>query len=331
MKMKLLLACVLVWGSVTVEAGYTLRKGKVINTELAPTLPLQDHYQLGMTAIKSKNWREAAKQMNIVSYHAPSSSTMSDAFFYLGVAEVFLDEMDAANEAFTTYLKTSNPTYFKEAIEYKFYIADQLAQGKRRRIYGMKRLPKWASGHSLAIKIYDEVIASLPSHDLAARAFHSKGCLQLDLKEFNDSVDTFQMLIKRFPRHELTPDSYVAISKVYVKQSAYEFQNPDILEFAKINLTRFQRAFPREERIAEVETDLLKIKETYANGLYEIGQFYERIHKPSAAVLYYRKTIQQFPETQMAQQANVRLQKLTPGVPSQVQPVDKQEEMTCPT
>ena len=312
MKMKILLTVLLVLGSATLQAGYTVRNGKIIQSQLAPTMPLQDHYQQGLEAINSENWPEAAKQLRIVTYHAPDSSKMADAHFFLGVAECSLDEFDAANDALSAYLKSTNPTYFKEAIEHKFYIADQLAAGKKHRLYGVRRLPKWAGGHEMAAKIYDEVIASLPSHDLAARAFYSKGLLLWKLKDYNASVETFHMLIKRFPKHELTPDSYAAISNVYVDQSGYEFQNPDILEFAKINLNRFQYAFPREERIAELEKDLLKIKETYANGLYETGQFYERIYEPRAAIIYYRKTIQQFPETQMAQRAQHRLQILQP-------------------
>jgi outer membrane protein assembly factor BamD (BamD/ComL family) len=145
---------------------------------------------------------------------------------------------------------------------------------------------------------------------LAAKALYSKGSLQWDEKQYRQSVDSFQMLIKRFPKHELAPESYVAISKIFVEQSGTEFQNPDILAFAQINLRKFKSDFPREERLGEVENDLLSIKEYFAKNLYDTGQFYERTDKPRAAAIYYQNAIQQFPETQIAQKCQSRLEKL---------------------
>lgn len=295
----------------TAEAAYVLKGYKLVDADEVATLPAQDHFNLGKKAIDAGDWPEAVRQYRMVTSSFPNSSFAAESYFYLGVAYYNLREFDFANDAFSGYLHAkSNPRFFQEAVEYKCSIADQLAGGARRRIWGTKKLPKWASGSTLALKIYDEVIAALPSHDIAARALYSKGTLNWQLKHYRDSVEAFQMVIKRFPKNELAPESYVAISKVYREQSQYEFQNPDVLAFAQINLRRFKQDFPREERIAEVESDLLAIKEIYAKGLYDTGQFYERIHQPKASVIYYHNAIDQFPETQVAELCRQRLVKL---------------------
>lgn len=295
----------------SLEAAFTLKDGKVVDAEAAPTMPVQDHFNAGAQAMQNDNWAEAARQFRIVSFNFPKSEFYSDALFYQGVAEFYLDELDASNEALTAYLKSkNNPKFFQEAIEYKFHIAEKYNLGYKRRFFGTKKLPKWASGKAHAVQIYDEVIAALPCHDLAAKALYSKGCLQWSEKQYRQGVDAFQMLIKRFPKHELAPESYVAISKIFVEQSSTEFQNPDVLAFAQINLRKFKNDFPREERVAEVESDLLNIKEYFAKGLYDTGQFYERTGKPRAAVIYYQNAIQQFPETEIAKQCLDRLETL---------------------
>ena len=166
-----------------VEAGYTIKNGKIVDAAYSATLPAQDHYNLGLAEIDKQNWMEAAKQFRIVTTSYPNSTYASDAYFYLGVAEYELEEMDFANQALTTYLKTkNNPKYFHEAIEYKFGIAEKLNEGYKKRFFGTKKMPKWASGKSLAIEIYDEVVASLPCHDLAAKALYSKGALLPGIK-----------------------------------------------------------------------------------------------------------------------------------------------------
>ncbi len=174
-------------------------------------------------------------------------------------------------------------------------------------------MPKWASGRTLALKIYDEVIASLASHDLAAQAIYAKGKLHWQLQLYRPAIEDYQLLIKRFPKHELVPDAYVAISNIYLELSEFELQNPDILTFSEMNLKKFKHAFPREERIAEVEQDLESIQEIYANGLYETGRFYERTSNPEAAVIYYQNAIKQFPETHIAECAKQRIKKLNPN------------------
>ena len=93
-----------------------------------------------------------------------------------------------------------------------------------------------------------------------------------------------------------------------MEQSATEFQNPDVLEFAQINLRRFKHDFPKEPRISQVEEDVLAIKEIYAKGLYDTGLFYERVGKPHASRIYYQNAIKQFPETHIAQLSQKRLE-----------------------
>ncbi len=299
------------------EGAFKLRNGKLIDADVVATLPVQEHFNRGIEAINQENWKEAARQFKVITLTFPDTPYGADSYYYLGVAEYNLDEFDFANEAFTAYLKAkNNPKFFQEAIEYKFAIADRLGAGSKKRFLGTKKLPKWASGTSLALEIYDEVITALPCHDLAARALYSKGSLLWNQKQYKRSIEAFQMIIKRFPKHELAPESYVTIAKIYLEQSRTEFQNPDVLEFAQINLTRFRHDFPRDERISEVEGDVLAVKEIYANGLYETGLFYERIDKPKASLIYYQNAIKRFPETMVAIKCIERLEvlcKLPPG------------------
>lgn len=299
---------------ISLEGAYVFQNGRFVDVFEAATLPVQEHYAIGAEAINSCNWEEAAQQFSVITVNFPSTSYGQEGFFYLGTAYYYLEEYDYANEAFTQYLKVqNNPRFFQDCIEYKFSIAEQLASGAKRRFFGTKQLPKWACGKSMALEIYDEVIVAVPCSEIAARALVAKGGLLWENREYRESVDAFQQVIKRFPKHEVSTDCYVYISKIYLEQCKYEVQNPDILAFAIINLRRFERDFPREERLCEVQEDLLAIKEIYASGLFATGQFYERICKPGAAIIYYYDVIHQFPETCNAELCRERLNLIDPG------------------
>lgn len=290
------------------SAAFTIHNGMFVNVAEVPTTSAQGHYLAGAKAIEKCEWQDAILNFSIIVVNFSNTPYGQDAYYYLGASYYFFEEYDLANEALTEYLKVqSNPCFFQETIQYKFAIANKLASGAKRRFFGTKQLPKLACGKSMALDVYDEVIAAVPCHEIAAQALIAKGILLWESQDYPKAVESFQLVIRRFPKYELAPDCYLYISKIYLEQSRLEFQNSDILAFAQINLRRFERDYPREERLCEVQQDVLAVKEIYASGLYKTGQFYERVHKPRAAVIYYYETIHQFPETCIAEQAKERL------------------------
>lgn len=297
----------------SIEAAYTIQNGRLVNADMVATLPADRHFNLGKAALNENDWREAARQFSIVSYNYPNSPLGQEAFYYLGIAEFNMNEFDFANDAFSQYLKAqNNPQHFLSAIEYKYYIAEQFRCGAKRRFLGTKQLPRWATGRSMALQIYDEVIAAMPSHEMAIKALYSKGFLLWEMGEYRDSIDSFQLLSKRFPKDELAPNCYVIISRIYLDLCQNEPQNPDILAFAELNARKFKQEFPKEERISTVEYNVQQIMELYAGALYETGKFYERVSQPRASIIYYHNAINQFPYTEIAQKCKERLHVLDP-------------------
>lgn len=291
-----------------VQAAYVFRNGKFVEQSKAATMSAEGHYNAGLNALQCQQWQKAANQFYIITCTFPNSTYAQDAYFHMGVAYFNLQEFDFSNEAFSAYLKLhGNPLFFQQVIEYKLAIANKFRSGAKKRFFGLKQLPKWAPGESMALEIYDEVIAAMPCHDLAAVALFEKGCLSLEYRNFSDSVESFQLLIRRFPKHELACESYLKIGTVYLIQSRIEFQNPDLLALAQINLRKFQLDFPRDERACQLEQDAQAMKEIYAQGLYDVGMVYERMRKPGASEFYYKSAINQFPDTVVAQLCEQRL------------------------
>lgn len=304
----------LLMGGASLQAAYTFQRGRLVDVCEAATMSAQGHFEAGAKAYEASDWKEAAQHFSIVTINFPTSSYGQEAYYFLGVSFYFIEEYDFANRAFSDYLKVqANPRYFQSSLEFKFAIAEQLNAGAKCRIFGTKKLPKWGNGRALALEIYDEVIAAIPCSDLAAQALISKACLQWRMQNYRPAIDSFQMVIRRFPKYEHTPDCYVYIGQIFLEQSRFEFQNSDILAFAQINYRKFECDFPREERLENAREDVRAIKEIYANGLYETGQFYERTHKPLAAMIYYSDAIRQFPDTCVAELCRQRIRCLNPS------------------
>ncbi len=295
-----------------VEAAYIFKNGSIIDVKDAATLPLQEHYNLGIEALKQKKWPEAVHQFRIVTINFPDADLAIEALYYLGVSYYNTKDVDLANKNFTKYLEVhKSPKHFESVFRYKLAIADAFKAGAKKHLFNQEKLPQWFESKEEAIRIYDEIISSLPNHDLAAKALCSKADLHRLESDFKASIQDHQAIIKKFPKTEQALQSYVKIAEVALEECQVEFQNPDILALAQINLKKLMQDFPRAAtQIQTAQSCIAAMNEVYAKGLYETGQLYERKKEPKASVLYYHQAITEFPETKVASDAKARMKVL---------------------
>lgn len=271
-------------------------------------LSVQECYSLVLENYQNKNWKKAIEQASIILEEYPTTAFAQDVLFYLAVSYFQLEEYEKANLYFTNYLKKQmTPKFFEEALVYKFNIAEKYRTGTKKAVFGLKSLPQWIPAKQEALDIYEEVISTLPNHELAAQALFAKAELLNRQKDYKESVETYQSLISRFPKHFLAIESYVEIGKVYLTQSQKEYPDQDLLELATINLRRISANFPGEEAIFTVEDMLLRMQEVYAEDLYEIALFYHRKKQPNAAYLYYKRILTAYPATLTAKKAEKKM------------------------
>ncbi len=316
MKIHLFIAsalCLILSTFAPLEGGYILRNGSLIDTKDIASLSVEEHYNLGVAALNKSDWDEAIHQFRVVTINFPLSSWGKEAYYFLGVSYFQAGDKDMANQNLSTYLQENgHPTYFEETFQYKLAIADAFKKGAKRHLFGSEKLPAWMPDKDLALTIYDEIISSLPNHEIAAKALLSKADLLRKREEFRPSIDAYNLVIRKFPRTELASNAYWLISRVYLQQAQIDVHNPDILPLAQINIKKFSQDFPRDDKIQKAEDNLHEMREIFAKALYETGQFYERKKQPKASVLYYYSTTMQFPDTQIAKSCKERLDELQP-------------------
>lgn len=305
----LILACLL--SPLAVFGSYTKVNGKWSPEEYVPTITVQEHYDLGYQLLYKNQWDEALVHFMVILYHFEDSPFFPDALFYSAICYFHKSEFDLSNKQFSKYLLLSGKLkHFEKVFDYKFQIAENFRQGRKKHLFGLKQLPKWSPAKGEAMKIYDEIVAALPGKEIATNAFYSKAELLRVKRNFRESIETFQTITRRFPRHSLAADSFLRISEVYLEQSRIESQNPDLIALAQVNLQRFRKSFPSDERIEIAKKNALAMKEVYSKSLYDTGRFYERKKKPHASAIYYRDAMQKYPDTESAMKSRERLKGL---------------------
>lgn len=272
-------------------------------------------------AITDQDWWAVVDYADLISYHFPQSPFAEETAFIIGEAYFKLDQLELANEAFTSYLNhAASPKHFEEAVQYKFTIAEQFRNGVKKPLFGSHKLPRIISGKEDALQIYDDVITTLPHHEIAVQALLGKSQIQVEFEEFKPGLETLDLLIRRFPKHDLAARAYLEKSHIYLMQCKEKSLDPALLDLADVNLSKFRLAFPRESRLSEVEADLNNMKEIFAQHLFDTGKFFEKTKKIPASLIYYSKVISKYPDTNAAKIAKIKLEDLQGPVSSELQP-----------
>jgi outer membrane protein assembly factor BamD (BamD/ComL family) len=262
-------------------------------------------------AFANQDWWGVVDYGTIILNSFPDSPFAKEAPFAVGEGYFKLGEYELSNTAFSDYLaNTSVPRYFEEAIRYKFEIAEQFAHGAKLHLFGSPKMPAWLPAKEEAIQIYNDVIAALPHAEITAQALLSKAKLQFEMEEYKPSTETLDLLIHRFPKHDLAAEAYLEKAEAYLAQCKAQKLDPDILDMADLNIRRFRLAFPREPRVALAEKAYEGMQEVFAESLYETACFFERFgrtKKTNAAQIYFQTLISKYPNTEAAKAAKEKL------------------------
>lgn len=296
----------------SLEAGW-VRVGENWSTQrCAPTLSVGEHYDNATTLLQEKKWSDALEHYQVIIYHFQQSPFYADSVYHVAVCYFFLGHFDLADKHFGFYLNTGGTLkHFEKVFEFKYHIAEYYREGRKKHLFGREGLPRVISGKGSAFELYNEVIASLPSREIAAKALASKADLLRSKKDFKSSIETLNVLIRRFPKHHLSAEAYITIGEIYLQQVKREAQNPDLIALAQVNMQRFHKSFPGDERSQHLEAQIFGMQEVHAASLFETGRFYERLKHPRASAIYYNDTIVRFPETESAKKSQERLKKLS--------------------
>ena len=259
-------------------------------------------------ALQKKKWNDAIEYGNSLREYRSKTPSGVEALYFLGISYFEKGNLEKANELFTEYLtKDFMPKYFERTMEYKFQIAEKYHNGAGKQLFGLEKMPAWIPAEEDALKLYDEVINSLPQSKIAIKAFFNKAQLHFKFEEYKEAIEAAENLISKYSKHELAIESYLLISQSYLRQADPKHHENDLLNLAQLNLARFEKTFPLEERISDVKKDIAEIEEIYAQGLYDVAQFYSKKKQKAAVEIYYRKIKSDFPKSKIAQKI-VRLE-----------------------
>jgi outer membrane protein assembly factor BamD len=256
----------------------------------------------------NKDYKRAYKEFKKLLIHYPDAKEAADGQYYLALC---LEKLNKPYQAFLEYKKLidsyPNSKKINEVVEREYNIGE----------YFLNREPKKWLGVSIydfvehpAIEIFRTIVEKTPYSEYAPQAQYKLGVLFYQLGRYDEARDAFQKLVDNYPESKWALPAKYQLAIVTAKGSMGPDYDASSIKEARRRLDEFIKANPQVEISSQAKDYLKELKEKEAKKNFDIAKFYEKQKKYKAAKIYYELVLKKFPDTDYAQQAEVRLKEL---------------------
>jgi len=196
--------------------------------------------------------------------------------------------------------------YFYPALQRQYDIADAYLKGYKNKFLGLPI----NDAHIEATEMLYRVQQRSPGSPLAEKALLRVADYYYSDGEFDVAADAYAAYIRGYPR---SPH----LARVRLRQAfsalaqfrGVRYDATPIID-PRPQLQDVQAAYSQLAQKENITAIVQRIDKALARKLLDIGDYYTRTHKPSAAVYYYRYLIGSYPDYREAQTAQKRISDL---------------------
>ena len=171
----------------------------------------------------------------------------------------------------------------------------------------------------LAAALFDEVERQHPYSPWARRAQLMSAFSYYTARDYNKAIQSAQRFLSIHPGNKDAPYAYYLIALSYYEQISDVTRDQKTTEQALAALREVERRFPQSEYASDARLKIDLVNDHLAGKEMEIGRFYERSGKWTAAQIRFQNVIDNYQTTSHAAEALYRLTEtsLALGIPTE--------------
>ena len=176
-----------------------------------------------------------------------------------------------------------------------------------------------AGNAKLAAALFDEVERQHPYSPWARRAQLMSAFSYYVARDYTKSIQSAQRFLSIHPGNKDAPYAYYLIALSYYEQISDVTRDQKTTEQALAALREVERRFPQSEYASDARLKIDLVNDHLAGKEMEIGRFYERSGKWTAAQIRFQNVIDNYQTTSHAAEALYRLTEtsLALGIPTE--------------
>jgi len=196
---------------------------------------------------------------------------------------------------------------YEEVLDKQFDIAKWLKARKK----GKFLLFPGFSAPERAIPLLEKIIANGPAWERAPEAQYMIGKIYDETMQLELATVAFATLQYRYPTSPYAEKATFDKSYDLYRLAQESRNDQDLATSAYAALTFFINTYPRSDQYSQAREYRDILRQRQADALYKQARFYDKIaKKPKAAIIAYKRFIQQFPDSGWTPMAETRIQEL---------------------
>ncbi|MDD2710371.1 MAG: outer membrane protein assembly factor BamD [Verrucomicrobiae bacterium] len=237
----------------------------------------------------------------------PLSPNAAEAQYRYGTMLYKVFEFQISFKEFQKCLeKYPDTEHFEDILKYQYDIGCLFLAGERQKLWKIPTLPSMDK----TVEMFEQVIKNGPYSKVAPAAQLKIGFAREKQHRWDDAVKAYQELIRKYPKSNLADDSQFQIGYTYYLASKEADYDQTATNRAITAFQDYVTKYPASEKIEQANEYVGKLKAEQARGYLNVARYYDGQKKFEAASVYYNKVIQEYPNTELAKDAVLRLEQI---------------------
>lgn len=265
-------------------------------------------YQQGLKARESRNYYDAAKLFldaellaDTVSLKAKAAKSAADAY---RDANVLYREFQCIEKLLASYPALIN---FPLLIDREYEIADLFFAGHRDPAYWPLRWVPWLKGEDHSEEIYAKALKHAPFAHSSPSAKLRLSALLIDKGKPQEAMPHLREIIEKHSSSKICKFAYLELGTALFELSQHGDGDGKYNQECVRILKEFIQKFPDAPEADWAKKTILKSKDTAAERILGIAQFYGRIGREAPAERYLSDILRSYPDTVAAEKSEALL------------------------
>jgi len=265
-------------------------------------------YKQALKYFEEDKFKESYEEFKKLLVNYPDAKEAAEAQYYLARC---LEKFDKPYGAFLEYQKLidsyPNSQRINEVVEREYNIGEYFLNRERKEWLG---LSLYDFVEHPSIEIFRGIVNKVPYSEYAPRAQYKLGMILLQLGRYEESREAFQKVIDNYSDGEWAAPAKYQLALATSQAFPGADYDSSYLQEATSRLDEFIKDHPEAKISSEAESQLKVLRNKEAKKVFDTGQFYENQDQYKSGIIYYKKVVRNYPDSDYYDLAVERIEEL---------------------
>jgi len=265
-------------------------------------------YKQALKLFEEEKFKNAYQEFKKLLVHYPDAKEAAEAQYYLARC---LEKFDKFYDAFLEYQKLidsyPNSQRINEVVEREYNIGEYFLNKEHKEWLG---LSLYDFVEHPSITIFGGIVNKVPHSEYAPRAQYKMGMILFQLGRYEEAREAFQKVIDNYSASEWGTSAKYQLALATSKAFPGVDYDSSYLREAASRLDEFIKDHPEAKISFKAESQLKALRNKEAKKALDTGWFYENQDQYKSGIIYYRKVVNNYPDSEYYDIAVERIEEL---------------------